>query len=649
MLLPKLSGYHALAIFSLFHVAMSQLSRTGWTVTADSYQVGNEVSNVLDGNSSTFWHSQYSPSVPLPHYILLDMKQTYNVSGTSYLPRQDGNSNGNIGQHKIELSLDGVNWGSPAAIGAYLDDNSVKVTSFVTRQAQYVRITATTEAGNRGPWTSMAELNIYGTTSYTPPPPSGGKWEYTLDIPIVPAAGALIGTAGKVLFWSSYTPSTFSGTTSNMTVTATYDPTSGTVSQRTVTNTQHDMFCPGISVDANGRPIVTGGNAAPKTSIYDPTSDAWISAANMQIPRGYQASATCSDGRVFTIGGSWSGGTGNKNGEIYSTSADAWSLLPGCPVAPMLTNDAQGVYRADNHGWLFGWKNGYVFQAGPSVAMNWYGTSGNGSQTSAGTRGSDTDAMCGNAVMYDAVAGTILSAGGSPSYQYSDATTNANIITINSPDSPASVQQVASMTYPRAFANGVVLPDGKVLITGGQTYPIPFSDANSTFIPELWDPVTQTFTMMNPHAIPRNYHSIALLQLDGTVINGGGGLCGNCATNHFDAEIFSPPYLFNGDGSRATRPVIESLSTTSVGLGASITVSMDSAVTAFSLIRQGSATHTVDTDQRRIPLTPTSTGTNTYSVTIPGDAGVALPGYWMLFAVNAAGVPSVANVVQVHP
>ena len=36
----------------------------------------------------------------------------------------------------------------------------------------------------------------------------------------------------------------------------------------------------------------------------------------------------------------------------------------------MLTADAQGVYRQDNHGWLFGWKNGYVFQAGPSKAMN---------------------------------------------------------------------------------------------------------------------------------------------------------------------------------------------------------------------------------------------------------------------------------------
>lgn len=74
----------------------------------------------------------------------------------------------------------------------------------------------------------------------------------------------------------------------------------------------------------------------------------------MNTPRGYQATATCSDGRVFVIGGSWSGGQGGKNGEIYDITANKWTPLLGGPVAPMLTQDAQGVYRADNHGWLFG-------------------------------------------------------------------------------------------------------------------------------------------------------------------------------------------------------------------------------------------------------------------------------------------------------
>ena len=50
---------------------------------------------------------------------------------------------------------------------------------------------------------------------------------------------------------------------------------------------------------------------------------------------------------------------------------------------------------------------------------------------------------------------------------------------------------------------------------------------------------------------PRNYHSVAVLLPDGTVFSGGGGLCGSCATNHPDGQIFYPPYLFNADGSLA--------------------------------------------------------------------------------------------------
>lgn len=49
--------------------------------------------------------------------------------------------------------------------------------------------------------------------------------------------------------------------------------------------------------------------------------------------------------------------------------------------------------------------------------MNWYGTNGTGSQVAAGDR-ADGDAMCGNAVMYDATAGKILVVGGAIDYVY---------------------------------------------------------------------------------------------------------------------------------------------------------------------------------------------------------------------------------------
>ncbi|KAL8772295.1 MAG: hypothetical protein Q9209_002507 [Squamulea sp. 1 TL-2023] len=626
---------------------VSQIDRTGWTVTVDSFQTGtnNEAAKAIDGNTGTFWHTQWMPTtMALPHTITLDMKKSYNVNGLTYLPRQDGTLNGNIGQHLIQTSVDGTTWTTTAS-GSYLDDNSLKRTPFTTIPARYVRIIAQTEAGGRGPWTSAADINVLAAATYTKPPTNLGIWGITLDFPIVPAAAALL-TNGKVLLWSSHKPQDYSGGSgSGKTETAIYDPATGTVSRRTVTETQHDMFCPGLSLDASGRPFVTGGDDAAKLSIYDGTN--WIAGPNMKIQRGYQSSATLSDGRIFTIGGSWSGGEGNKNGEVWSPASNTWSLLPGCPIAPMLTADKRGVYRADNHGWLFGWKSGSVFQAGPSKAMNWYTTVGTGGQKAAGLRGTDPDAMNGNAVMYDALNGKILTVGGAPHYEDNQATGNARIVTIGAPGTTASVAAIGNLAYARAFHNSVVMPDGKVLVVGGESYPIPFSDNTATNTPELFNPATSSFTSVNPLAVPRTYHSFALLLPDATIISGGGGLCGACTTNHPNAQIYSPAYLFKADGTKASRPLINSVSTTNVAVGAKITVSMNTAVTSFSLVRYGSGTHSVNTDQRRIPLTSTASGFS-YTVTIPNDAGVALPGSWMLFALDSASVPSVSKTIIIR-
>ena len=80
------------------------ISQAGWTVTADSANSGSPASNAIDGDMSTFWHTEYNPTnVPLPHMITVDMGSSYTVGSMTYLPRQDGQSNGNIGQHQIQL------------------------------------------------------------------------------------------------------------------------------------------------------------------------------------------------------------------------------------------------------------------------------------------------------------------------------------------------------------------------------------------------------------------------------------------------------------------------------------------------------------------------------------------------------------------
>jgi galactose oxidase len=220
------------------------------------------------------------------------------------------------------------------------------------------------------------------------------------------------------------------------------------------------------------------------------------------------------------------------------------------------------------------------------------------------------------------------------------------VLTIND-DNSVTVRQVGSMANTRAFQNSVVLPDGKVAVFGGQNYAVPFSDNTAVYAAELWDPATGKFTTMASASVPRNYHSVALLMPDGRVFTGGGGLCGTgCATNHFDGQIFTPPYLLNADGSAARRPVIAS-APSALTNGDSFNVKTTSAVTSFAIIRMGSATHSVDTDQRRLSLPLSVAVDGSYKLTIPADPGVAVPGYWMLFALDSKGVPSVARIIHI--
>lgn len=102
-----------------------------------------------------------------------------------------------------------------------------------------------------------------------------------------------------MLTWSAYRDDAFAVGRVAQTQTATYSPGGG-VSAFTVTSTNHDMFCPGITMLGNGAYVVTGGDNAEKTSIYEP-GDGWVPGPDMNVPRGYQSSCLTSDGRVRRI------------------------------------------------------------------------------------------------------------------------------------------------------------------------------------------------------------------------------------------------------------------------------------------------------------------------------------------------------------
>jgi galactose oxidase len=636
------------------------LTPKGWSVTASSSSFGHPASAVLGSMSHGYWQSsRIGQGAGLPLTITITLPAPKAVSGLSYTPQS---GLGEIGRFTVQLSTDGRRFSKKIAYGRWQANANTKQVAWVPRLVRAVRLTVWSVSPASARSVAASMISLYGrhtdrasakhmgarstqqADAMSTNPSVVGQWGPTIGFPLVPVAAALL-PGNRLLLWSADEDLSFlQSPSSTSTQTALLDLTTGSVSSATVSSTAHDMFCPGVSILPNGDVAVTGGISSNQTSIYDPTKNIWTAGPQMNIGRGYQGQTTLSDGQAFVLGGSWSGALGGKLGEVFSPTG-AWRELTKVPANPIYTNDAAGVYRADNHAWFFASSGGSVFQAGPSAEMHWITTTGAGSITNAAPRGTAGDEMNGNAVLYGI--NKILAFGGAPSYEQSNATNVANIVDISSgPGNTPQVTATSAMTYPRGFANGVALPNGQVFTVGGETRPITFDDSTSVMYPELWSPTSGKWGVMAQQGEPRNYHSVAVLLPDGTIFSGGGGLCGGCSVNHPDGQIFYPPYLFNADGSLATRPTIANAPGTAV-TGQTISVTTGGSVQSFVLMRYDEATHTVDNDQRRIPLTISSQNGNTYTMTIPSDPGVALPGPYMLFALNAQGTPSVSATIVI--
>ena len=93
------------------------------TATADNYQTGNEASYAIDGNTSTIWHTAWSPQKDLPATLTLTLRTVSHVDYVRYIPRMDGNENGNW--VKVEVAYCPTTTGSTfTSLGTYTLDGS---------------------------------------------------------------------------------------------------------------------------------------------------------------------------------------------------------------------------------------------------------------------------------------------------------------------------------------------------------------------------------------------------------------------------------------------------------------------------------------------------------------------------------------------
>jgi len=236
-----------------------------------------------------------------------------------------------------------------------------------------------------------------------------------------------------------------------------------------------------------------------------------------------------------------------------------------------------------------------------------------------------------------------------------NATATTEIIDF-SKSTPAWVRMGNMPSGARVEGNSVLLPNGKVLVQGGSR--VNNDGTTATLGADLFDPVSDSWLPPPTPGVPtppggagfakfaRMYHSVALLLPDATVATAGSNPQRGTWDKHI--EIYSPAYLFNADGSLATRPVITSAPLRIGYNSVAFTVQTPDALNIKSvvLVKPGSDTHAYDMEQRLVGLTFTATS-GVLKVNAPPNSNLAPPGYYMLFVLNQAGVPSVARFVQV--
>jgi hypothetical protein len=239
-----------------------------------------------------------------------------------------------------------------------------------------------------------------------------------------------------------------------------------------------------------------------------------------------------------------------------------------------------------------------------------------------------------------------------------DAGSSATAQTINLSTLSPTWGPVSSIPDGRARinVNVVLLPDGTVFVAGGtQTTPHTCYIYNPNTAVNAW-------REMDELNAPRHYHSCGLLLPNGKVMLAGGAAAGGCtASVENTIEVFSPPYLFNADGSLAARPTIVTIdgvapATTvapTVHHGATFVIETPDAdtIARIVLVRPMAATHQTDTEQRVIQCQFTKTGPTQLSAVAPDGIhphAIAPRGYYMVFMLNGAGVPSEGKFIHLH-
>ncbi|MFN2541703.1 MAG: galactose oxidase-like domain-containing protein [Chthoniobacterales bacterium] len=404
-----------------------------------------------------------------------------------------------------------------------------------------------------------------------------------------------------------------------------------------------DVFCSGMAAMPDGRILLAGGSTnynpfygEPRAAVFDPATEQFSQVESMAHGRFYATVTALGDGTVMTFSGLTEVGESNNAVEIYGVKS-GWSAEYLAPWSP------------PNYPRMHLLPSGKVLYTGNTPSSNLFSPSTKAWTMDIATTVYGKRRKAGGSVLLPLRAENgflprVLIVGGNDP-DLPTATNTAEIIdmSVRRP----SWRAVAPMSLPRVQMNATILPTGKVLALGGSEVN---EDPTTASLPaDLFDPVTETWSSAGIATYPRLYHSVSLLLPDATVWVAGSNPDFGIYEEHM--EIYSPAYLFTTDDGGnvvpAVRPVITSV-TPEIGVKRTFSIQTpDSAdISAVVLIRPGSPTHAFDQEQRLVGLSFSQSAPGTLTATAPPNGFIAPPGYYMVFILNQAGVPSVAKFVR---
>ncbi len=464
-----------------------------------------------------------------------------------------------------------------------------------------------------------------------------GDWGNVFDMTIMGIHQVML-EDGRVLYWGDDGKGDAFSNTQKYGI---FDPSTGT---HEILNANHavKMFCgAGVVLPGTDKVLIAGGNGSgqPGAQLFDMSDETLTkdSANNMNAGRFYPTIVSLSSGQAVILGGKGSGSDGTP--EIF-TLGEGWRELDGAKDTDVKDNwwypnawvnsSGEVVYFAINGG----------NQSGNNVAGNLevmaLDPSGKGSLRQIGELPFKMDAAS-PATMFDVGKIAIMDHKG-----------DLWIMDINGA-TPQFTFAADLGNTDRNNADMTVLPDGRLLINGGTTTGNSQSESNAIYESVIYDPYQDTVTTVDSESVMRLYHSSSMLLADGTILSMGGG--GLSSTKDFmDAQVYSPDYLFNNDGSLADRPEILT-APQSLKPGETFTITMDDTadLARISFVKTGAVTHSLNMEAGRMDLGFTVVNSNTVEVTLPANPNIVGAGNWMLFALDNSGTPSVAPIISVEP